>query len=180
MEEERIRKALEFCVNNPDLDLRTFEQSSEYDVLKMGLQLSEHLGSVYMGFPIVIDGDLESINISGKNEITLIILYAQTGSEKRYARVIYNSDSYVDFIRKELLPMTHVRITAQYTKDLGKYKGGDIRLYNEPLIYRHYCCPDCGHDYGTGKECEGQYCEICADEVSGKLKYVTDFYRINT
>lgn len=43
--EERIREALEFCVNNPDLDLKTFEQSKEYRVLNMEIPLSEHIGS---------------------------------------------------------------------------------------------------------------------------------------
>lgn len=175
MEEEKIRKALGFCVNNPDLDLRTFEQSNEYRILNMGIPLSEHLGSVYSELPIIIDGDLESIIISKKNEVALIILYDLVGREKRYVRVIYDSDFYVEFIRKELLPMTRIRLTARYTKNFGEYKGRDLKSYNKPLMYGHYVCPDCGYDYGTDKEHEGRCCEICTDEITGRLKYVTDF-----
>lgn len=99
--EKNINKILLCCVNN-NLDLRTFEQSKEYKHLITNLLLSEHLGSVYSGLPIIIDGDLESIIISKKNEIALIILYDLVGREKRYVRVIYDSDFYVEFIRKLL------------------------------------------------------------------------------
>lgn len=172
--EKNINKILLCCVNN-NLDLRTFEQSKEYKHLITNLLLSEHLGSVYSGLPIIIDGDLESIIISKKNEIALIILYDLVGREKRYVRVIYDSDFYGEFIRKELIPMTHIRLTARYTKNFGEYKGGDIKSYNKPLMYGHYVCPVCGYDYGTDKEHEDRCCEICADEITGRLKYVTDF-----
>lgn len=42
-------------------------------------------------------------------------------------------------------------------------------------MYGHYVCPVCGYDYGIDKEHEDRCCEICADEITGRLKYVTDF-----
>lgn len=178
--EERIREVLEFCVNNPDLDLKTFEQSKEYKVLNMGIPLSEHIGSMYSGLPIIIDGDLESIIISKKNEVNLIVLYALIGRERRYAKVICNSGAAVDFIRKELLPFTHIRLHAQYTKRLGEFIGRDISLFNEPLMYGHYICPCCGYDYGISKEYENRCCEFCVEDTPVELQYVTDYYGLNT
>lgn len=179
MENYGVVKALEFLENNPDLDLRSFEHTNEYRMLNNSIPLSKHLGSVYSGLPIVIDGDLESIVISNRNEITLIILYDLVGREKQYARVIFNSSNKVDFIRKELLPMTHICLAAKYTKNFREYKGKSILIYNRPLLYGHYICADCGYDHGINKGCEDQYCDICADEAGGKLMYVTDYYRFH-
>lgn len=180
MEKDRIIRALKSVVNNPKLDLRTFEQSEEFNVLNSEELLSGHMGPACGGLPIIVDGDLEKIIISNKNEIDLIVFYSLVGRRKQYARVTYNSNLYVEFIRRELLPMTHIRLTANYTKNFGEYKGGDIRSYNKPLMYGHYICTDCGYDYGVSKECEGEYCCICEDEAIGRLKYVTDYYGINT
>lgn len=170
--EESIRKAIEYCIKNPELDLRTFEQSNEYSALNIGIPLSEHIGAIHPGLPIIIDGDLDSIIISKKNEVALIILYALVGVEKRYARVIIKSSASVDFVRRELLPMTHICLSAQYTERRGEFIGIGITLYNKPLMYGHYISPVCGYDYGIDKEYDGRYCDICADDTISKLEYV--------
>ena len=110
---EENQRSIRVCVNNPDLDLKTFEQSKEYKVLNMQIHYLEHIGSMYDGLPIIIDGD-QSIIISKKNEVKLIVLYPLIGQERRYAKVICNSGAAVDFIRKNYYNL-HIRLHVQYT-----------------------------------------------------------------
>ena len=125
-----------------------------------------------------IEGDLIQIQIFGKNEIALIILTEKTAMEDIYERVEYRDNKSITFIRKNILPMTHIKLIVYegYYTNSRTLKGLNILEYNEPLKHGHYICPLCGYDYGTNKNCENKFCMICGCKES-KLEYVTDFYK---
>ena len=127
---------------------------------------------------ITIEGDLKQIQIFGKNEIALVILTKKTKIGDIYERVEYRDNETVNFIRKNILPMTHIKLMVyeNYCSSSITLKGSDILEYNKPLKYGHYICPLCGYDYGEGKDNENEYCMICQCKES-QLEYVTDFYK---
>lgn len=181
MDENRNNiEAFNFLVNTPKLDLRTFERSKHYHNITSNidpLNLCKYCDDI----PIIISGDIKEIIITNKNEIFLFVLYdVYSNNYEKYAKVKYTDQPYIDFIRKNVLPMTQISIKSYFTNVFTEFKGSEILSFNEPLYYGHYVCPKCGYDYGIGKDCKGQYCDICEDDNLDQLKYVTDYYEINT
>ena len=127
---------------------------------------------------ITIEGDLKQIQIFGKNEVAMIILTEKTRMGDIWKRVEYCDNETVTFIRKNILPMTHIKLMAyeNYCSSSITLKGSDILEYNKPLKYGHYICPLCGYDYGMDKDNENEYCMICQCKES-QLEYITDFYK---
>lgn len=124
-----------------------------------------------------IEGDLVQIQIFGKNKVALIILTEKNKMGDVYERVEYHDNETVTFIRKNILPMTHIKLMVyDYYYNLNVLKGLNILDYNEPLKYGHYICPLCGYDYGADEKYKDKYCDICACKES-QLEYVTDFYK---
>ena len=57
-----------------------------------------------------IEGDLTQIQIFGKNKVALIILTEKNKMGDVYERVEYYDNETVTFIRKNILPITHIKL----------------------------------------------------------------------
>lgn len=161
-------------LNKENIDLDEFETSEEYACLCHCFAYGRFYKEL-QGFPVTIDGNVEQIIISGRDEIKLLITYSLRADglyQEQVATVIVEDNRIKAWIRSNLRPSTRLKCIASYN--------GVNRIFNlvsivdtSPIMrFGHYICDKCKHDYG--KKITSSYCCIC-DE--GELSYIDNFYQ---
>ena len=123
---------------------------------------------------IFISGNLNVIQIYGKNQVALIIIDMDGWGEVSYR--IECDNEFTKFIRENILPMTGIEVEVTEIS-AATYKLNRIVRYNLPLLFGHYICPRCGRDYGINEFYKDKWCELCIKPT--KLEYITDFTKNN-
>lgn len=168
------KDALEI-LKRENINLEEFETSEEYKFL------CNHFHSTFddiykniSGFQVIIDGNVEQIIISGKDEIKLHIVYSLRSDLLVYEQVAYvvvKNDEHKKWIRENLYPNTRIKCVAKYNGKINNFDLVSIINTSLKMKFGHYVCPNCGYDHG--KKEEAHYRCICDGT---KLNYVDNFY----
>ena len=156
-----------------NIDLDEFETSEEYKVMYCQ-SIFNNIYETLVGFSVTIDGNVEQIIMSGKNEMKLLIVYSIRSDllhTEQVATVFVKKCKYKKWIRENLLPNTRMKCIAKYNGSVNCFDLVSIIDTSLEMKFGHYICPECGHDYG--KKPDGDYCCICEGT---NLKYVDNFY----
>lgn len=160
-----------------NIDLETLMYSREGFFLR-----SEFIS--LKGFPVTIDGDIDKIIIYGKNRIALDITYSIIPNlllKVQRIRVFVDDEKNVEYIRKNILPNTRIKIIAKFhqNNNMDLFDLVSIIDYNNIMKFGYYICSKCGTNYGRESEVDPEYpnsCCICADDNS--VHHVNNFYAI--
>ena len=156
-----------------NIDLDEFETSEEYACLCRN-SIYNNIYKDLTGFQVTINGNVEQIIISGKDEMKLLIVYSLRSDmlyKEQIATVIVKEERYKKWIRDNLHPNTKIKCIAKYNGLISCFELVSIIDTSLKMKFGHYICPECGYDYG--KKVEADYCCICEGL---KLKYVDNFY----
>lgn len=169
MEYKEALKILE----RENIDLDEFETSEEYRVLCCQ-SIFNNIYKDLAGFPVTIDGNVEQIIISGRDEMKLLIVYSLRSDmlyTEQVVTVIVKDERYKKWIRENLQPNTRMKCIAKYNGSVGCFDLASIIDTSLEMKFGHYICSECGYDYG--KKVDSDYCCICE---GAKLNYVDNFY----
>lgn len=159
--------------NRENIDLDEFETSEEYRVLCCH-SVFNNIYKDLVGFPVTIDGNVEQIIISGKDEMKFLIVYSLRSDmlyTEQVATVFVKDEKYKKWIRENLKPNTRMKCIAKYNGSVNCFDLVSIIDTSLRMKFGHYICPECGYDYG--KKVDANYCCICE---GAKLNYVDNFY----
>ena len=156
-----------------NINLDEFETSEEYKVMCCQ-SIFNNIYETLVGFSVTIDGNVEQIIMSGKDEMKLLIVYSIRSDllcTEQVATVFVKEGKYKKWVRENLLPNTRMKCIAKYNGSVNCFDFASIIDTSLEMKFGHYICPECGHDYG--KKPAGDYCCICEGI---DLKYVDNFY----
>ena len=156
-----------------NINLDEFETSEEYKVMCCQ-SIFNNIYETLVGFSVTIDGNVEQIIMSGKDEMKLLIVYSIRSDllhTEQVAIVFVKEGRYKKWIRENLLPNTRMKCIAKYNGSVNCFDLVSIIDTSLGMKFGHYICPECGHDYG--KKPDGDYCCICEGI---DLKYVDNYY----